>query len=66
MNQFTLFFSKHFDKGCLKGITIRDNLSFHSKKSATRWFNSVSKKKNLGFTIFMPFLTKRVLDNTKN
>ena len=60
-DQFTLFFSKYFNKGSLKGITIRDKISFHSKNSATRWFNSVSKKKNLGFAIFMPFLSKKNL-----
>jgi len=58
-DKYTLFFSKYFNKGTLKGITIRDRISFHSKNSATRWFNTVSKKKDLGFTIFSPFLKKK-------
>ena len=47
----TIYFSKRFIKGILKGIKVTDKISFVDEKHAIDWVNGINKKSNLDYEI---------------
>ncbi len=51
-NTTTLYFTQHFTKGLLKGITINDSLAFVSVERASLWLQRIkANAKRLDYII---------------
>lgn len=47
----TLYFTKFFLKGLLKGLTYNESMSFVSADKAIEWVESINSKKNFKYKI---------------
>jgi hypothetical protein len=47
----TLYFTRLFVKGNLKGILHNDKIRFIDEKTAVNWVNGINKKKSLEYRI---------------
>jgi uncharacterized pyridoxamine 5'-phosphate oxidase family protein len=47
----TLYFTKSFVKGILKGLTYNESMSFISVDKAVEWVKDINAKKNLKYKV---------------